>query len=535
MTQTPPPPGTPTPPSDTTQNPPPAGRSPRPFDADLRKLALVVVVGAIMTILDSTIVNVALTPLGRDFHTSLSTIQWVLNGYGLSLAMVIPLTGWAVERFGAKTTWITALLIFIISSALCGLAWNVETLIAFRVVQGIGGGMVLPVGQMMLARKAGPDRMARVMSVVAIPSMIGPLLGPVVGGIIMENLSWRWMFYVNVPLCVLALVLAVKLLPRDTDHSPAHKVDAVGLALLSPGVAFFVYGLSKAGTDLPQAGIWAAAGVAALLAFVVHARRSESPIISVKVFTRRAFGVCSIAMFVYLGALYGLMIVLPVYFQVVRQETPLRAGLLLAPLTLGAGVTMALSGRIAERLSARWTIITGMIIVAVGAGLFTRLSPTTSLILVVLVLFVTSLGHGVIYPAGLGAAYQGIPRAEIPAATATFNVVFRVASSFGTAVLAVVVQQAISGRVPGANSLAAASRLHGMPALDQLTSAFGVSFWWVAALALVAIVPAYFIPGRATVSLASLLSPGAAGDEDSGADRPDGAADESAVDVTIGI
>jgi hypothetical protein len=141
----------------------------------------------------------------------------------------------------------------------------------------------------------------------------------------------------------------------------------------------------------------------------------------------------------------------------------------------------------------------------------------------------------VIYPAGLGAAYQGIPRAEIPAATATFNVVFRVASSFGTAVLAVVVQQAISGRVPGANSLAAASRLHGMPALDQLTSAFGVSFWWVAALALVAIVPAYFIPGRATVSLASLLSPGAAGDEDSGAGRPDGAADESAVDVTIGI
>jgi MFS family permease len=161
MSQTPPPPATPTPPSDTTQNPPPAGRSPRRFDADLRKLALVVVAGASMTILDSTIVNVALTPLGRDFHTSLSMIQWVLNGYGLSLAMVIPLTGWAVERFGARTTWITALLIFIVSSALCGLAWNVETLIACRVVQGIGGGMVLPVGQMMLARKAGPVRSPR--------------------------------------------------------------------------------------------------------------------------------------------------------------------------------------------------------------------------------------------------------------------------------------------------------------------------------------------------------------------------------------
>jgi EmrB/QacA subfamily drug resistance transporter len=478
------------------------------FDSELRKLALVVVAGTIMTILDSTIVNVALTPLARDFHASLPTIQWVLTGYGLALAMVIPVTGWAVERFGVKTTWVTSLLIFTVGSVASGAAWNVAALVGFRVLQGIGGGMVIPVGQMMMAKKAGPDRMARVMGVVAIPSMIGPLLGPVVGGLILENLSWRWMFYINVPLCAVALLLAVRLLPKDIGHSPAHPLDALGLALLSPGVAFLVYGLSEASTDNTQLGLWTLAGAVCVTAFVLRARWTDVPLISIRAFTRRAFAVCSGAMFVYLGALYGFMIVLPVYFQVVRGESPLSAGLLLAPLTLGAGLTMALSGRLAHRVSARWAIVAGMVVVAAGAAALAQIDVGTSLVLVAGALLLASLGHGVILPLGMGAAYQGMPKAEIPAATATFNVVFRVASSFGTAVFAVVVQQAIRSRVPGATSLADAARLRGAPAIAALSGAFGVSFWCVAGLATVAIVPALFIPGRATVSMTALLSPG---------------------------
>jgi EmrB/QacA subfamily drug resistance transporter len=485
------------------------------FDSELRKLALVVVAGTIMTILDSTIVNVALTPLARDFRATLPVIQWVLTGYGLALAMVIPVTGWAVERFGVKTTWVTSLLIFIVGSVASGAAWNVTALIAFRVLQGIGGGVVIPVGQMIMARKAGPDRMARVMGVVAIPSMIGPLLGPVVGGLILENLSWRWMFYINVPLCAVALYLAVKFLPRDSGHSPAHRLDALGLGLLSPGVAFLVYGLSEASTDNTQLAIWTAAGAACVAAFVLHAQRSKAPLVSVRAFTRRAFAVCSGAMFVYLGALYGFMIVLPVYFQVVRGQSPLSAGLLLAPLSLGAGITMALSGRLAHRISARWAIIAGMAAVAAGAVALARIDVGTSLVLVAGALLLASLGHGVILPLGMGAAYQGTPKAEIPAATATFNVVFRVASSFGTAVFAVVVQQAIRSRVPGISGLAGAARLRGAPALAALAGAFGVSFWWVAAMAAAAIVPALFIPGRATMSMTTLLTPA-----DENASRP---------------
>jgi predicted MFS family arabinose efflux permease len=321
------------------------------------------------------------------------------------------------------------------------------------------------------------------------------------------------MFYINVPLCAIALLLAVKFLPKDSGHSPARKLDALGLALLSPGVAFLVYGLSKADADNSQLGTWTAAGAVCVVAFVLHARRTDAPLISVRAFTRRAFAMCTGAMFIYLSALYGFMIVLPVYFQVVRGGSPLSAGLLLAPLTLGAGLTMAVSGRLAHRISARWTIITGMLFVAGGALAFTRLGVSTSLPLVTLILFVVSLGHGAILPTGMGASFQGIPKAEIPAATATFNVVFRVGSSFGTAVLAVVVQQAIRSRIPGVSSLADAARLHGGSASAALTSAFEVSFWWVAALALAAAIPSLFIPGRGESSMASMLVPGDGGDE----------------------
>jgi EmrB/QacA subfamily drug resistance transporter len=467
------------------------------FDPELRRLSLVVITGAIMTILDTTIVNVAITPLGHDFHTSLSTIQWVLTGYTLALSMTIPITGWAVERFGAKTAWITSLLVFIVGSILCGGAWNVTTLIVFRVLQGVGGGMIMPIGQTMLARKAGPDRMARVMAVVAVPAMLGPVLGPVIGGLIVDDLSWRWMFYVNVPLCVLALILAFRFLPRDADRTPA-KIDALGLVLLSPGLAAMIYGLSKAGVDNGQLWTWLVAGAALVVLFTIRAllARAIAPLVSVRAFGRRAFGMGSLSTMVYTGALFGFMVVMPVYFQVVRGESPLRAGLLMAPMGIGSVLTMVLSGRLTDKIAARWLLLVGMIIVAAGAAGFTRLSVGTSLAVIAGAMFVVGLGHGVIMPPVMGSAYQGMPRPEIPAATATFNVVVRVGSSFGTAALAVVLQQAISSRIPGATGgLSGATALgHGDRTLTLLTSAFGVSFWWVAVLVIAAVIPALLIP-----------------------------------------
>src|SRR5256714_9266055 len=180
---------------------------------EILTLASAVVLGAIMTILDATIVNVALPTLGRDFHTSIATIQWVPTVYLLAFASVIPLTGWASQRLGAKELWLVSLAAFTLGSLLAGLSWSIGALIAFRVLQGVGGGMIMPLGQMILAQAAGPKRMGRVMSIVGVPMLLAPIFGPVIGGAIVGAASWRWIFFVNLPVGAVAVALAVRLLP----------------------------------------------------------------------------------------------------------------------------------------------------------------------------------------------------------------------------------------------------------------------------------------------------------------------------------
>src|SRR2546423_3847787 len=187
--------------------------SPDRIDPYVWRISAVVIVGSIMSILDTTIVNVALDTLGRELHLWIANIQWVATGYLLSLAAVIPVTGWAARRFGAKQVYVVSLVLFTAGSALCGLANTSTELIVFRVIQGVGGGMILPVGQLMMAEAAGPTRMGRVMSIVAVPAMLAPILGPTIGGLILDNASWRWIFYVNLPIGIIAVVSALPLLP----------------------------------------------------------------------------------------------------------------------------------------------------------------------------------------------------------------------------------------------------------------------------------------------------------------------------------
>ncbi|MGW4248077.1 MDR family MFS transporter [Nocardia sp. NPDC004722] len=453
------------------------------FDPALRKLVIVVVLGAIMTILDTTITSVAVNTLGAQFHTPLATIQWVLTGYTLALSASIPLSGWAIVRFGPKTMWIVSLLLFITGSVLCGAAWNIYALIVFRLLQGFGAGMVMPIGQTMLARAAGPARMGRVMSAVAVPAMLAPVLGPTVGGLILAHLSWRWMFYINVPLCALAVVAAIALLPPDPARDRDADLDRLGLALLSPGLGALVYGTAQAGsgTSLTDMRVAAAVltGAALIGCYVLHAlRRGEAALVDVRLLRDRNFAAVNAMMFVYIAVLSGLMALLPLAFQIVDGDTPLRSGAMVAPLGVGAIITTLLTGRLSDKYSPRLLILTGLPVVALGVLTLTRIGQGTSDIAVLTILFALGLGHGMIMPAAMGATYRTLRHTDIPSATTATNVGIRAGSSFGVAALLVLLQRDTDHRLPDA-------------------AAFTHTYWWALAFTAVALIPALLLPQRA--------------------------------------
>jgi EmrB/QacA subfamily drug resistance transporter len=466
------------------------------LDRALLRLASVVVLGTIMSILDTTIVNVAIETLGRDLHASLSSIQWVSTGYLLALATVIPLTGWSMERFGGKRMWMLSVTLFLLGSTLCGLAWSTESLVVFRVLQGFGGGMILPIGQAILAQAAGPQRMGRVMSVIGVPTLLGPILGPVIGGLIVDHFSWRWIFFVNLPVGALALILAWRILP-SAERDTRSRLDVVGMLLLSPGLALVVYGLSELGREGgvgPKVLIGLIGGLGFLVAFGWHAARARGrALIDISLFRDRAFAAASGTVFIFGVSLFGAMLILPLYYQVVRGQSALSAGLLLAPQGVGAAMAMPIAGRLTDRLGAGRIVPFGVIVACLGTGVYTQLTASTSFTVLGFALWVRGIGLGMTMMPSMAAAYQTLNRAAVPRATSTINIIRTIGGSLGTAVLTVVLQRQIVATIPGANG-----ELGGLPAgagtSDALAAAFGHTFWWAVGLTAIGLIPALFLP-----------------------------------------
>jgi len=469
------------------------------LDPHLRRLALVVVLGSIMSILDTTIVNVAIPTFARDFRAPLSTVQWVSTGYLLALAMTIPLTGWAVERFGSKRMWIASLALFLLGSALSGASWSIQSLIVFRILQGIGGGMIMPIGQSIMATAAGPQRMGRVMSILGVPMLLGPVLGPVIGGLILESVSWRWIFYVNIPIGIVAIALAARILPPRESTDRRFALDVLGFFLLSPGLGLFVYGLSQAGQgSAASVFVPGVLGLALIGSFVVHAlRTARTPLIEVRLFRDRQFSAAAVTTFAFGAALFGGMFLLPVYYQVVRGQSALTAGLLMAPQGIGAAMVMPLAGRLTDRYGAGRVVPAGLVVATLGTVAYTQLGAHTSFGFLAVSLFVRGIGFGFVMMPAISAAYQTLRPSQVPRASTAINIVQRVGASIGTALVAVVLEHQISVQVHGLSG--------GLSAVDSakpavvakvaqpLATAFGNTFWWVLAMTALALGPALLL------------------------------------------
>jgi EmrB/QacA subfamily drug resistance transporter len=464
---------------------------------DVLMVASVVVLGAVMSILDTTVVNVAIPTLARDFSAPLSTIQWVATGYTLALATVIPLTGWAADRFGTKRLYLASIALFLLGSILSGCAWSAESLIGFRVLQGLGGGMLMPAGMTILTRAAGPQRVGRVMAIIGVPMLLGPILGPILGGWLVDGFSWRWIFFINVPIGIVALAMAQRILPRDVS-APEHRLDWLGLALLSPSLAAIIYGLAETnaagGFGSPRVLGPCLAGLAGLAIFVRHALGTPDALIDLRLFANRTFSAASATLMLMIIAVFGGMLLLPLYLQVVRGESAMDTGLLLAPQGLGAMISMPLAGKLSDRTGVGRIVPVGLVVVAASFLGLTQLGAQTSYWLLGIDLFVMGLGIGATMMPTFSGAMQTLRRAQVARASTTLNINQQVGASIGTAVLSVLLAHELSSRLPGGSgeggigtALPPAIRERLAPVMAE---AFGATFWWALALVGVAFVVA---------------------------------------------
>ena len=468
------------------------------LDRGVWLVASVVVLGALMSILDTTVVNVAINTLARDFETPLTTIQWVATGYTLALATVIPLTGWGAERFGTKRLYMSSIALFVLGSVMSGLAWSSESLIVFRVLQGFGGGMIMPAGMTILTRAAGPNRVGRVMAVIGVPMMLGPIFGPVLGGWLVDSASWRWIFFINVPVGAIALFMSARILPKDVSQ-PGHKLDTLGLLLLSPSLATIIFGLAKSGEKggFGHAIVIIPVVIGVLLfgLWLRHSLRDpDDALIDLRLFKNKTFSASIGVSALMIVAVFGGMLLVPLYFQAVRGETALQTGLLLIPQGVGAMLAMPIAGRLVDTTGTGRIVPVGLFIVALSFLGLTQLGADTSYVWIGVLLFIQGLGMGSSMMPTFSGAMQTLRRRNIPKASTTLNINQQVAASIGTAVLSVLLATAITDKLGGGGggigSAAAASDAVRARIAQPLAEAFGQTFWWALGLVAIAFVVA---------------------------------------------
>jgi EmrB/QacA subfamily drug resistance transporter len=403
-------------------------------------VAIAFVAGFFMDLMDVTIVNVAIPTLSKQLNAPNTKLEWVVTGYLLSLAIWIPASGWLGDRFGTKRIFLFALAMFTLGSILCSLAPTVGWLIIFRVFQGVGGGMMTPVGIAMLFRAFPPDERAQASSIVSIVAAAAPAIGPVLGGYLSEYIGWRWIFLVNVPIGIFAFLFASRVL-REYKAEEAEKFDYAGFFLSAAGLVLLLYAFS----NVPTYGPWSPnvlitgnAGLLLLALLVWVESRLKSPILHFKLFKDRLFRTANVVMFFAFSLWIGSLFILPLFLQQLLGLTAFQSGLTTAPQAIGWITMSTVASRIYHRLGPKIMVVCGLTGATVMTLVFITVNPGTNLWLIRVVLFFRGLLMAFAVIPIQAAIFTNISPKETGHASSIFNTNRQVASSFGTAILGTV-------------------------------------------------------------------------------------------------
>jgi EmrB/QacA subfamily drug resistance transporter len=410
-------------------------------------VAVVYVMAMFVTILDSTVVNVALPSLAADFGAGTGTIEWVITGYLLGLAVSVPMSGWLGDRIGTKKVFLGAVVIFTGTSALCGAAGSLELLVAFRVLQGLGGGMLAPTGLAMLFRAFPPERRAAASKVLIIPTAIAPATGPILGGFLVDHLSWRWVFLINIPVGVAAFAFGAAYLREHREES-AGRLDLGGAVLSGAGLASVLYALSEGPSKGWLSGPVVAAsllGVAAGVALVTLELRVSRPMLDLRLLGDRLFRSTTLTLVFSTAAFLGLLFLVPQFLQEVHGASALDSGLSTSPEALGVITCSQLVGRLYPRLGPRRLMAFGLGWMAVMIAFLSRIDVDTSLWFVRLGMFFAGTGYAFVLIPLQASSFARIAPADTGRASALFNTTRQVSAALGVAVLATALQAWVAG------------------------------------------------------------------------------------------
>jgi EmrB/QacA subfamily drug resistance transporter len=438
---------------------------------------LAVIIGMIMVILDSTIVNVALPGLVKTFDSTLSTMQWTITGYTLALSAVIPLAGWMTDRFGAKRIYLVTIAFFTLGSLLCSIAQTPEQLIIFRIIQGIGGGMVAPIGMAMIFKLAPPGKMGAVMGVLGIPMLLAPALGPIISGWLIEFASWHWIFLINLPVGIIGVLVGLRYLPK-TERKSVPSLDIIGMILGPIAFAALAYGVSEGGRvswSSTEALTGLIVGGVALLLFIFVELRQKQPLLELRVFGSSDFTRGIVIAWIAQIAMFGAIVLIPYFLQNIRGYSSFQTGLIMLPQALAAGIFMPIGGRLFDKIGARPLVITGLSVITLALYLLSQITLDTKLFMVMLPLGLIGCGMGLSMMAINTHVLQSAPRRLVSRVTPLTTAAQQVMVSFAVAGLTGYLTTRIGDHMAGSETTG--------NLVNSSVAAFGDTFFLAACIA----------------------------------------------------